>query len=35
VKFAAAWQVSQAALVGTWLLGLVLTVTPVKVLPVS
>ena len=35
VKLLAAWHVSHAAVVGTWLLGLVLTVTPVNVLPVS
>ena len=31
----AEWHVSHAAVVGTWLLGLVLIVTPVKLFPVS
>jgi hypothetical protein len=35
VKFAAEWHVSHAPDVGRWLLGLVFTVTPAKVLPVS
>ena len=35
VKADAEWHVSHAALVGTWLLGLVLIVTPVKLFPVS
>ena len=35
VEVAAAWQLSHVAGVGMWLPGLVFTVTPVKVLPVS
>ena len=35
MKPLAAWHVSHAAVVGTWLLGFVFTVTPVKLLPVS
>jgi hypothetical protein len=35
VKLVAAWHISHAELVGMWFDGLVFTVTPVNVLPVS
>ena len=35
VKLPAAWQLSQVAVVGRWFEGLVFTVIPVKLFPVS
>jgi len=34
-KLSGAWQVSQAALIGTWSRGGVVTVNPAKLLPVA